>query len=175
MKNEQKNKFYISKFDSPIGELILLADAKSIKGVWFNNQTHFLNGYSIEDCIHNEEMSIMIKAKKWLDNYFSGNKENLSISLKPKGTDFQLAVWNELSKIPYGSTSTYKIIGDEVKKKLKLDAISYQAVGQAVGKNPISILVPCHRIIGSDGTLVGYAGGLGKKRYLLNFEGVKVC
>ena len=117
------------------------------------------------------EMCIRDRAKVWLDGYFSGNPAELSFPLNPHGTSFQKQVWEILLTVPYGKTTTYGAIAREIALRTGKEKMSAQAVGQAVGANPISILIPCHRVVGANGKLTGYAGGLDKKEWLLRHEG----
>lgn len=123
-----------------------------------------------EELVEDNTLEIFIRTKKWLDKYFKGENPNIKeLSLKPRGTDFRKIVWSYLLEIPYGKTTTYKDITDKIKKKLNKN-MSYQAVGSAIGHNPISILIPCHRVISVNGNLTGYAGGIDIKKKLLELE-----
>ena len=149
-------------YESPCGKMLLVADGKALIGVYFVGQkyapaTHELGKRS-------SGAPILVKARRQLDLYFSGRLRTFALSLMPRGTDFQQAVWKALRSIPHGKTVTY---GELAKR---LGQPSARAVGNAVGKNPISIVVPCHRVIGSNGSLTGYAGGLDRKRALLGLE-----
>lgn len=159
--------FFKIIYPSPIGDLSLVADAEGLLGVWFVGQTYFERGLSGQPKM--ELSPILEQACDWLNRYFAGQEPGLdNLPLSAQGTDFQKRVWAELAKIPYGQTTTYKALAD------KLHCKSAQAVGGAVGKNPLSILVPCHRVLGADGSLTGYAGGLDKKIWLLEHEGVSL-
>lgn len=158
----------ISYYQSPLGKMLIAADDIGICGIWFENQKFYaakLNQDYIE--LENEDI---IQAKKWLDIYFSGKQPDFTPKLHLVGTNFQLDVWNILLKIPYGKTTTYGNISQELVLKYHKEHMSAQAVGNAVGRNPISIIVPCHRVIGANGKLTGYAGGLDKKSKLLALE-----
>ena len=123
--------------------------------------------------IENDNLDIFKRTKKWLDRYFNGEKPQISeLPLSPKGSEFRQCVWKILCEIPYGETCTYKEIADIIAKEQGVDKMSAQAVGGAVGHNPISIIIPCHRVVGSDGSLTGYAGGIETKIKLLKLEGV---
>lgn len=166
--------FYKSYYDSPIGKILLVSKSNKLVGLWLEGQKNYL-GKIKEDLILNDEEPILLKAKIWLDDYF--NKKNPDINrleLDLVGTDFQKLVWKELCNIPYGKVTTYKKIANNIAKKMDKENMSFRAVGSAVGKNPISIIIPCHRVIGSDGRLTGYAGGLNKKIKLLEHEGIKI-
>ena len=158
----------ISYYQSPLGKMLIAADDIGICGIWFEDQKFYaakLNQDYIE--LENEDI---IQAKKWLDIYFSGKQPDFTPKLHLVGTNFQLDVWNMLLKIPYGKTTTYGNISQELVLKYHKEHMSAQAVGNAVGRNPISIIVPCHRVIGANGKLTGYAGGLDKKSKLLALE-----
>ncbi len=160
---------YISHFSSPIGEISAASDGANITGLWFVGQKYYMCG--IEDCkISDRQIPVFSLLIKWLNIYFSGQNPDFMPPLNPIGSDFAVRVWNVLQHIPYGSTITYGAITDELSAKSGRRA-SPQAVGGAVGRNPISILIPCHRVVGSNGSLTGYAGGLDKKLFLLNLEG----
>lgn len=154
---------YIWKYSSPLGVITLASDGDNITGLWFERQKHYLGDVKEYQEKH---LTIFDKTIKWLDIYFKAENPNIKIPIKFNGTDFRCKVWNELTKIPYGKVISY---GD-IAKTLKTSA---RAVGNAVGYNPISIIVPCHRVIGSDGSLTGYAGGLNIKKELLKLEKVK--
>ena len=158
----------ISYYQSPLGKMLIAADDIGICGIWFEDQKFYaakLNQDYIE--LENEDI---IQEKKWLDIYFSGKQPDFTPKLHLVGTNFQLDVWNILLKIPYGKTTTYGNISQELVLKYHKEHMSAQAVGNAVGRNPISIIVPCHRVIGANGKLTGYAGGLDKKSKLLALE-----
>lgn len=156
-------------YSSPIGEILLVSKDNNLIGAWFEGQKHFLSTIN-EELMENED-EILFKAKSWLSRYFNGEKPNINeLDLKPEGTDFRLEVWDILREIPYGETVTYKEIADKIAKKRGVGKMSAQAVGGAVGHNPISVIIPCHRVIGSDGNLTGYAGGLDRKIFLLKHE-----
>lgn len=155
--------FYKQYYNSPLGQLTLVADEKALLGAWFVGQKYDLRGFEKAELCE-EETLILKAAKKWLDAYFSGENPAPFSMLAPKGTDFQYQVWEYLLTIPAGEKRTYGQIGAEISCK------SGQAVGGAVGKNPISIFIPCHRIVGRDGSLTGYAGGLERKTWLLAHE-----
>lgn len=158
---------YISRYPSPIGEILLVADEIGLTGLWLEGQKHLpLSAYQEEETTH------ILAAKQWLDLYFSGQEPNYTVPLHPMGTPFQMEVWEILSTIPYGQTMTYGEIAGQIAARRGMSKMSAQAVGGAVGRNKISILIPCHRVIGSDGSLTGYAGGLDKKVKLLEIEGI---
>ena len=152
---------YITTYPSPIGVLTLASDGHALIGVWFENQKYY--GSCLEKNPVEKELEIFALTKKWLDRYFQGIEPDFEVPIKFIGTDFQKQVWKFLTEIPYGSFTTYGVLA----KKLNT---SPRAIGTAVGKNPISILVPCHRVIGKNLTLTGYAGTLSRKEYLLTLE-----
>ncbi|MFK8243765.1 MULTISPECIES: methylated-DNA--[protein]-cysteine S-methyltransferase [unclassified Facklamia] len=162
------NVLYKSHYDSPIGKLWIVSDEMAIKGIWFDNQRHFAAGYSLA-AIQQAETDSILALKKWLKAYFNGERCDVSaLSLAPVGTVFQQQVWQILMTIPYGETMSYA----EIAAQIWTDSAkgSPRAVGGAVGKNPIAICIPCHRVIGSKGAITGYAGGLEKKQWLLEHE-----
>ena len=159
---------YVTKYNSPIGEILLASMDDKIIGLWFLGQKYFFN--HIKEEIIEEETEVLRSAKKWLDDYFLGKKPSIKdIPLNPNGSSFQKRVWRILCDIPYGETITYKKIANKITEEIGM-SMSAQAVGGAVGHNPISIIIPCHRVVGKNGTLTGYAGGLDKKEWLLNHE-----
>lgn len=155
---------YKTVYSSPIGDMSLVADEKSLLGAWFINQKYFEKGIQYEQLRQSQQQPILEASKSWLDAYFSGQNPPLPDFLATKGTAFQECVWQHLKEIPQGQTTTYGDIASAI------NCQSAQAVGGAVGKNPLSIFVPCHRVLGSNGQLTGYAGGLDKKIWLLEHE-----
>ena len=159
---------YTSHYISPMGNILLAADEVGLTGLWFEGQKYFALYLDKE---HEEkEIPIFEKAKKWLDIYFSGKEPDFTVPLHFTGTDFQNEVWEILCAIPYGKTMTYGQIAKRIATKRGLPRMSAQAVGGAVGHNEISIIVPCHRVVGANGSLTGYAGGIEKKVKLLKLE-----
>lgn len=155
---------YRTDYSSPLGKIIIASDGENITGLWFHGQKHFPK--TADEMICNDELKIFKKTKKWLDYYFKGENPTIDFKLKTEGTEFQKNVWKILEKIPYGETLTY----GEIARKFS-DNMSAQAIGGAVGRNPISIIIPCHRVIGANGKITGYAGGIDKKIKLLKLEG----
>ena len=149
---------------------MLAGDSLGLTGLWFQGQKYY--ALQLDQNHQEKEIPVFDQAKKWLTIYFSGQKPDFSVPLHFIGTEFQKQVWEILCTIPYGGTMTYGEIAKELAERRGLKQMSAQAVGGAVGHNGISILVPCHRVIGSNGSLTGYAGGLDKKRALLKLEGV---
>ncbi len=163
---------YINNYKSPIGNIVLAADDIGLTGLWFSGQKYF--GLYLDKDHEEKDLPIFDDAKRWLDIYFSGKEPDFEIPLHFTGTDFQNEVWEILYSIPYGKTMTYGEIANQIAKKRGIERMSAQAVGGAVGRNEISIIVPCHRVIGSNGTLTGYAGGLDKKIALLGLENIEI-
>jgi O-6-methylguanine DNA methyltransferase len=163
---------YKTYYLSPIGSLTLASDGENIVGLWLEGQKYY-GGNILEEMIEKENLEIFVKTKDWLNKYFNGEKPNTSeIPLAPIGGEFRKMVWDELYKIPYGETTTYGEIGEKIAKKMNKKTMSGQAIGGAVGHNPISIIIPCHRVVSSNGSLTGFAGGINKKIDLLKLEGV---
>lgn len=159
---------YTCKYKSPIGNILLAADEIGLTGLWFEGQKYFALNLDKE---HEEKnLPIFKQTKKWLDIYFSGKEPDFKPPLHFTGSDFQNEVWEILYKIPYGQTTTYGDIARQLAKKKGLERMSAQAVGGAVARNGISIIVPCHRVVGGNGSLTGYAGGIDKKIALLKLE-----
>ena len=157
-----------SRLHSPLGEIRLRSDGKSLTGLWFVGQVN--DAKEISDIEIKNDLLIFRKVENWLEGYFSGKQTPVTISLQPKGTNFQERVWKMLQEIPYGQTMTYGEIAQRIAEEKGIETFSAQAVGQAVGKNPISILIPCHRVLGKNGALTGYAGGVHRKEQLLRIE-----
>jgi len=146
---------HFAEYDSPVGKLILCSDGKALKGLGF--------GAAVPEVT--EEDAVLALARQWLEAYFRGEQPAAPVPLDPEGTAFQKQVWQMLSEIPYGQVTTYGQLARRFPGKL-----SAQAIGRAVGKNPIALLIPCHRCIGAKGRLTGYAWGLEKKQWLLELE-----
>ena len=159
---------YTHHYDSPLGGILLAADDVGLTGLWFDGQKYFARGLSNEHIA--QETPILTEAKRWLDIYFTGKAPDFTPPLHPIGSAFRRSVWEILLQIPYGQTATYGEIARQLAKKQGLERMSAQAVGGAVGHNEISIIIPCHRVVGADGSLTGYAGGIGKKETLLELE-----
>ncbi len=159
---------YVNYYQSPLGNILLAADAIGLTGLWFEGQKHHARG--LNNNYESKNMPVFEKTKHWLNIYFSGIAPDFTPPLHLVGTDFQKDVWEILLKIPYGHTTTYSGIAKEISAKREMKNMSAQAVGGAVGHNPISIIVPCHRVIGSNGNLTGYAGGIDRKTALLEIE-----
>ena len=161
---------YATYYDSPLGKILLAADEIGLTGSWFEGQKYFANTFESEYKIGN--LPVLDFAKHWLDIYFSGqNTDNIPFPRTHLyGTEFQIAVWHSIIKTPYGTTTTYGEIARKISNQKNSPRMLARAVGNAIAHNSISIIVPCHRVIGSNGKLTGYAGGIDKKEYLLNLE-----
>ena len=159
---------YTQRYDSPLGGILLAADDVGLTGLWFDGQKYFARDLSDERI--EQETPVLAEAKRWLDVYFTGKEPDFTPPLHPVGSAFRRSVWEILLQIPYGQTVTYGEIARQLAKKQGLDRMSAQAVGGAVGHNEISIIIPCHRVVGTGGSLTGYAGGIIKKEKLLELE-----
>ena len=164
---------YSTKYASSLGAITLASDGKNIVGLWIEGQKYFAASVK-EGFAENHNLPVFTATKRWLDAYFSGRKTTSStLPLAPvNGSDFRKIVWDILCEIPYGQCTTYGDIAKKVAIQMNKKSMSSQAVGGAVGHNPISIIIPCHRVVGSNGSLTGYAGGIDKKITLLELEGV---
>ena len=161
---------YTKTVSSPVGDLVLVSDGEYLTGLFILGQKYFMDGFS-EELYENNDLEVFHIVEAWLKSYFAvANPSIKSLLLKPAGTNFRQIVWQELLNIPYGDTITYQELGKKVARILGKSSMSSQAIGGAVGHNPISIIIPCHRVIGTDGSLTGYAAGLAKKEYLLALE-----
>lgn len=179
--------YYATKYESPLGEIMIASDEENIIGLWIEGQKYFEDMGEIEATVQvkkegfisdQEEQSqqaqeVLKKARDWLDRYFNREAPAISeLSLAPIGSEFRQMVWQFLCEIPSGETTTYGEIARKVAARTGKKTMSAQAVGGAVGHNPISIIIPCHRVVGTNGSLTGYAGGIDKKIALLQLEGV---
>ena len=159
---------YTCKYSSPLGDILLAADEVGLTGLWFEGQKYFAN--TLPDEQISQETHILAEAKKWLDIYFSGNDPDFTPPLHPTGSTFRHSVWKILLQIPYGKTITYGEIARRIGGSKGVSGMSAQAVGGAVGHNEVSIIIPCHRVVGSNGNLTGYVGGIDRKIALLELE-----
>ena len=159
---------YIQYYDSPLGRILIAADEIGLIGLWFEGQKYYADHLSPEHL--EKETAILNEAVRWLDIYFNGKEPSFMPPLHPIGSPFQQKVWEILLKVPYGKTITYGDISKELAKNRGLERMSEQAVGGAVGHNKISIIIPCHRVVGTNGCLTGYAAGIEKKIKLLESE-----
>lgn len=159
---------YIQHYSSPLGGILLAADEIGLTGLWFDGEKYFADNLPAE---HAERQTpILAEAARWLDIYFTGKEPGFTPPLHPIGSPFRQAVWEILLQIPYGQTTTYGEIARQLAEKQGLEKMSAQAVGGAVGHNEISVIIPCHRVVGTSGSLTGYAGGIDKKVKLLELE-----
>lgn len=162
---------YINHYDSPLGKILLASDGRGLAGLWFEGQKYFALQLGDAGCrAKTRDLPIFVEAKRWLDIYFSGKEPDFNVPVHLEGTEFQQEVWEILCGIPYGRTTTYGEIAGKLADRRGLERMSAQAVGGAVGHNPVSIMVPCHRVVGADGSLTGYAGGIDRKIALLEIE-----
>ncbi len=153
---------------TPLGDMVALARGEYLCGLWFVGQKHGPAGGG--DWLHDPEYPLFAELRRQLDAYFGGSLREFHLPLAPEGTPFQLAVWELLRTIPHGITTTYGALADRLAKGGSGRSTSARAVGSAVGRNPIGIIIPCHRVVGADGSLTGYAGGLQRKAALLALE-----
>lgn len=159
---------YIHHYNSVLGGITLASDGEAINGLWFDGQKYYASTLDRE---HSEmNLPVFEESDRWLDIFFSGKEPDFMPPLSLKGTPFRRVVWETLLSIPYGQTMSYGEIADRIAVSRGLARMSAQAVGGAVGHNPISIMIPCHRVVGSGGNLTGYAGGTGRKMKLLTLE-----
>ena len=161
---------YTDTYRSPLGGITLAGTEEALTGLWFNGQKYYPAALAQERA--EKELPVFRLTKKWLDLYFQGKIPDFTPPLRPVGSAFRLSVWEILKQIPYGAVTTYGAIARQIAARNQIESMSAQAVGGAVAHNPISILIPCHRVVGSGGSLTGYAGGIDKKLYLLKLEKV---
>jgi methylated-DNA-[protein]-cysteine S-methyltransferase len=166
----------LTGYDSPLGRLTLASDGRGITGLWIEGQKyHGANADGHQALERNDELPVFAAVTQWLDRYFAGERPAISeLSLTPVGGPFRQGVWKILREIPYGEVTTYGAIAKQMAETMGKEKMASQAVGGAVGHNPVSIIVPCHRVVGSNGSLTGYAGGIGIKVRLLEHEGVNM-
>lgn len=163
---------YITSYQSPLGKILLASDYQGLTGLWFENDKYYADGLGSQNI--SMETTILKQTKQWLDEYFSQHQPSFILPLHLIGTDFQKMIWQILLTIPYGQVMTYREIADIAAARLHKEHMSAQAVGGAVGRNHIEIIVPCHRVVGSNGSLTGYAAGLSIKKKLLQLEKIDV-
>ncbi len=154
---------YTAHYPSPLGDMLMASDGDALVGLWFDGQQHFAETLDAET-VERPDLQLFARVRQWLDLYFGGIMPDFVPPLQLRGSDFQKRVWRALLSIPMGQTETYGGLAKQ------LGCRSAQAIGGAVGRNPISIIVPCHRVVGADGALIGYAAGVDKKRWLLEWE-----
>lgn len=166
---------YKTGYQSKIGPLTLASDGDGLIGLWMEGQKYF-GGTVPEELVEKADLPVFDATRNWLDNYFAGKRPPVSdLPLAPRGSEFRKTIWELLCEIPYGQYATYGEIAKKLAAKSGKKSMSSQAVGGAVGHNPISIIIPCHRVVGANGSLTGYAGGIAKKIQLLELEGVNVA
>ena len=161
---------YTCHYNSPLGNMLLAADEMGLTGIWFEGQKYFAQHLPKE--VEEKESPLLQEAIRWLELYFAGKKPDFTPSLHPEGSAFRQMVWKALLTIPYGETRTYGELAKRIAEEKHIPTMSAQAIGDAVGHNPISIIIPCHRVVGAKGALTGYAGGVEKKEFLLRLEKV---
>lgn len=159
---------YIDTYASPLGIITMGSNGRQLTGLWFEGQKYF--DHPSGDQPQHHALPIFDETRTWLDVYFQGKRPSFTPPMLLNDTPFRIAVWQLLLTIPYGETTTYKDIAMKWARQHGVKSMSSQAVGGAVGRNPISIIIPCHRVIGTNGSLTGYAGGLDRKRWLLQLE-----
>lgn len=165
---------YYKEYQSPLGLITIAADETALKGVWFEGQKYYAGSIKCE-MIKNTELPLLNLVQIRLEKYFAGENPKFNdLPLSLSGGDFRQLVWKFLCEIPYGQTVTYGLIAKKVAAEMNLKTMSAQAIGNAVGHNPISIIIPCHRVVGANGSLTGYAGGISRKQKLLEIEGVDI-
>lgn len=165
--------YYATDFESPLGRLRLASDGEALTGLWIEGQKYF--GGAMKGMAEDDALPVFEKTKDWLCRYFAGKRPKISeLPLAPIGGEFRQGVWQILCGIPYGQVTTYGEIAKKMAEKMGRTSMSAQAAGGAVGHNPISIIIPCHRVVGANGSLTGYAGGIDKKIWLLEHEGVNM-
>ena len=160
---------YTHHYDSPLGGITLASDGEALIGLWFDGQKYFADALETE--YEEKPLPVFEQTDRWLDIYFSGKAPDFTPPMNMKTTEFRKAVWEIMLTIPFGQTMTYGEIADRIAKQRGLERMSAQAVGGAVGHNSISLIIPCHRVVGTNGSLTGYAGGMDKKVKLLEMEG----
>ena len=159
---------YYRTITSPLGDILLASDGSALTGLWFADSVTCPE--NADSGMQETELPVFEQTEEWLRIYFSGQDPRFRPKLSPHGTPFQMRVWSLLEAVPYGTTSTYGELSRKLAQQMNRSRMSAQAVGNAVKHNPISLIIPCHRIIGSDGSLTGYAGGIERKRALLALE-----
>lgn len=162
--------YYSTLYSSPVGCLTLAGTAEALTGLWIEQQKYF-GGTLTGEAVRTDDLPVFLKTKEWLDRYFAGEKpQSAVLPLAPSGGAFRQMVWKLLQEIPYGQTVTYGELAKKAAALMGKEHMSAQAVGGAVAHNPISIIIPCHRVVGANGSLTGYAGGIERKRFLLEHE-----
>ena len=163
---------YTNRYQSPLGAITMASDGENLTGLWFDGQKYFAAG--MDGRQEERELPVFQQTKRWLNVYFQGKNPEFFPPISLKGSAFRLEVWDILGQSPYGQVESYGEIARKIAQKHGAKNMSAQAVGGAVGHNPISILIPCHRVVGTNGSLTGYAGGIDKKIKLLTLEKVNI-
>ena len=166
--NMLPDRIFTCRYHSPLGGITLASDGEALTGLWFNGQKYYPDNLTADST--ESELPVFIQTAKWLNAYFGGNVPDFTPRITLQTTPFRRAVYEILRTIPYGQTMTYGEIADSIAKQRGIGRMSAQAVGGAVGHNPIAMIIPCHRVIGADGSLTGYAGGIERKQMLLRLE-----
>ncbi len=173
-RNKKKESMhYLSRYESPLGAMTMAGDGEYLTGLWFDGQKYNRSTIS-DDAVLRPHLPVFTQTAQWLDTYFGGADPGFTPPIRVEGSDFKKMVTSIMLSIPFGATSTYARIAAEVAHHMGRKQMSAQAVGGAVGRNPIVLIVPCHRVLASDGSLRGYAGGVDRKERLLEMEGVNV-
>lgn len=159
---------YIHHYDSPLGGITMASDGNALIGLWFDGQKYYAD--NLKSDYEEKALPVFEQTDQWLDIYFGGKAPDFTPPLAMRTTPFRKAVWNIMLTIPFGQTMTYGEIANRIAEQRGLSHMSAQAVGGAVGHNSISLIIPCHRVVGADGSLTGYAGGIDKKEKLLSLE-----
>ena len=159
---------FVQHYNSPLGGILLAADEEGLTGLWFDGEKYFADNLPAEHAV--QETPVLAETRRWLDIYFTGREPGFTPPLHPIGSAFRQDVWELLLQIPYGQTTTYGELARKLAEKQGLARMAAQAVGGAVGHNGISVIIPCHRVVGTNGSLTGYAGGIDKKIRLLELE-----
>lgn len=164
---------YTNHYDSPLGPMTMLSDGSRLLGLWFDGQKYALGRY-VQEPLREAHNQVFDTTRMWLDTYFGGHVPDFLPPLEVEASAFRRLVCDILLTIPHGTTTTYGAIADEVAIRTGRRRMSAQAIGGAVGHNPISIIIPCHRVLAADGSLTGYAGGMDRKAWLLGHEGIRL-
>ena len=173
-RNEKKEEMhYLSHYESPLGAMTMASDGEHLTGLWFDGQKHDRSTINDEAALE-PDLPVFTRTAEWLDTYFGGTDPGFTPPISVEGSDFKRMVTSIMLSIPFGANSTYARIAAEVARRTGRKQMSAQAVGGAVGRNPIVLIVPCHRVVASDGSLRGYAGGVDRKEWLLEREGVNM-
>lgn len=161
---------YFSRYSSPLGDITMASDGTCLIGLWFDGQKYYADTLDYEN-EERDDLPIFEETRRWLDLYFAGKVPDFTPALLLRGNDFRRHTWEILMTIPYGHTMTYGEIARIIARERGLNNMSAQAVGGAVSHNPISLIIPCHRVVGANGSLTGNAGGIDRKKWLLEMEG----